>query len=141
MDVGTFRESAAKFRTWTGSMGRALSDLRDLFARLATGPVFLVLGQGPVRASTGEQPAGWYFPSEFVSAPYDLVPEHAFDRYQSSVAAAPIPDDLDAVLRLHWNGVFTTRIDSALSRWLEASWRRIPSGGEHTDQSTSAIDD
>lgn len=109
-------------------MERALSDLRDLFARLATGPVFLVLGHGPVRAPTGERPGGWYFPSEFGSAPYDLVPEDAFERYQSSVAAAPIPDDLEAVLRLHWNGVFTTRIDSALSRWLEASWRRILPG-------------
>jgi len=35
------------------------------------------------------------------------------------------PAGLDAVVAIPWNTVLTTRIDSALSRWFEADWRRV----------------
>lgn len=103
---------------------------RDLLARLNAGPRFLLLGQGLRQASLGDGPheSDWNFPEELSRDPITGVPAfQAFDRaaYEKSTRNLARPADLDAVVAIPWNTVFTTRIDGALSQWLEADWRRV----------------
>jgi hypothetical protein len=108
-----------------------VTDLRDLLVRLASGPRFLLLGQGRDRVSLAEredQP-GWFFPAEFTPTVGATLPEaineQALGLYDRTMEGIPAPGALAAVLRLNWNGVFTTRIDSTLPKWLVAPWRRV----------------
>lgn len=103
---------------------------RDLLARLNTGPRFLLLGQGLTRASLRDatHDLDWSFPKELSPDPITGFPAfNAFDTagYEQSTWNVARPADLDAVVAIPWNTVFTTRIDRSLSQWLEADWRRV----------------
>lgn len=98
-------------------------DNRNLFARIAVGPVFLLLGQGRQgKGSADPSEAAFSFPEEVGDAP-------GLAAYDEQVAAGGTPDRLKAVTAVAWSGVLTSRIDSSVSRWFEASWRRVVSTG------------
>ncbi|WP_431074604.1 hypothetical protein [Microbacterium phyllosphaerae] len=62
----------------------------------------------------------------------------AFDR---ATDGRPRPDAFDVVASIPWNTVLTTRIDSALSGWLEADWRRvIPTASQDSRGSRSTTE-
>jgi hypothetical protein len=110
--------------------GEPVMSDRDLLARLNAGPRFLLLGQGPTKAPLGNAPhdSAWSFPNELSPDPITGFPAFkALDTagYEKSTGNLPRPADLDAVVAIPWNTVFTTRIDGALSQWLETDWRRV----------------
>lgn len=103
---------------------------RELLARLNAGPRFLLLGQGLTRHPLADAPTDgtWYFPD-------DLSTDHAtglatvnsadLAAYEQSTRAISRPADFESVASIPWNTVLTTRIDSSLTQWLEADWRRV----------------
>lgn len=120
---------------------------RDLLARLAAGPRFLLLGQGLERVRLNDVGAGqdWFFPEELSSDPATGMPDLSSDvlaSYASLVADPRRPDWFDRLASLAWNGVFTTRIDGAASRRFDAEWRRVvplPASGGRGTRSTTEL--
>lgn len=103
---------------------------RDLLARLNAGPRFLLLGQGPASGPVGEEAgdSAGRLPEELSPDPVTGVPAFNaidFAAQEESRENLARPAGLDAVVAIPWNTVLTTRIDSALSRWFEADWRRV----------------
>lgn len=119
---------------------------RDLLARLNAGPRFLLLGQGLTRASLTDthRDAAWYFPGELTpDAVTGVADVRAADltAYDQSTSGAACPKDFDVVASIPWNTVLTTRIDNALSKWLEADWRRvIPTASQDSRGSRSTTE-
>lgn len=98
-------------------------DNRDLFARIAVGPVFLLLGQG-------QQRDGLVDPSGDLSTfPAGVVGALQQSAHDQQVAFRGVPERLEVVTAVPWSGVLTSRIDSSVARWFEASWRRVVSTG------------
>lgn len=103
---------------------------RDLLARITAGPRFLLLGQGLERRKIADarDKSGWFFPEELSADPTteapDLRPEH-LKAYASLIGEPALPDGIQSVTSLAWNGVLTTRIDGTTSRWFETDWRRV----------------
>lgn len=98
-------------------------DDRDLLARIAVGPVFLLLGQGRGGTSQVGQSA------DDITMPSDVFSAPVIAAYDERVASAAISDRLTVITSVAWNGVLTSRIDSTVSRWFGASWRRVVSTG------------
>jgi hypothetical protein len=108
-----------------------VSSQRDLLARIAAGPRFLLLGQGTERTplANGIQRREWFFPAEFTpEQPTSAFPAGdaaQLAAYDQSVGPCSVPAQLTQVAPIAWNGVLTSRIDSATVRWFEAEWRRV----------------
>jgi hypothetical protein len=103
---------------------------RDLLARITAGPRFLLLGQGRERRRIADatNKSGWFFPEELSADPATEVPDlrpEELTAYASLIGDPTLPDGLKSVTSLAWNGVLTTRIDGATSRWFETDWRRV----------------
>lgn len=103
---------------------------RNLLARLNAGPRFLLLGQGLIRTTRADLPssATGLFPEEFTPEPATGVATLLaadLEAYDRSTGDKARPAAFDDVAAIPWNTVLTSRIDSALSRWLEADWRRV----------------
>ena len=106
-----------------------MDDLQRLFARLKTGPVFLLLGQGDLRQS-GDDATEAIGPDSL--APADLAaaclagePADWVVSNDEALERAPVPEQLAAIAQFRWNGVFTSRIDSSLAAAFQADWRRV----------------
>jgi hypothetical protein len=107
-----------------------VSSDRELLARIAAGPRFLLLGQGTKRLTLAEasRDSGWFFPGELAPDQATKVPHIRSEdlrAYEAFVADATCPAELKAVTSIPWNGVLTSRIDGAISRWFETDWRRV----------------
>lgn len=103
---------------------------RDLLARIAAGPRFLLLGQGVLRQSLADasSESGWFFPEALLPDTATGSPNLHVDElaaYEALMGDAACPEDLKAVTAIPWNGVLTTRIDGATGRWFETGWRRV----------------
>lgn len=118
---------------------------RDLLARIAAGPRFLLLGQGRERRAIADtrDESTWFFPEELSADPATEVPNlrrEDLTAYASLIVDPVRPRGLESVTSLAWNGVLTTRIDGAASRWFEADWRRVvpaaASGGRGSRSTT-----
>ncbi len=108
--------------------------LQTLLSRLTIGPAFLVLGQASTNwrgdESRGHLPIP---PLGSSSAQY-----HAF---AESLRAEATPHWLTGLTQFPWNGVFTSRIDSALETAFAADWRcvvsiGVPQVGRHPRSAT-----
>lgn len=119
---------------------------RDLLARLNAGPRFLLLGQGSTRTSLhdAEQSSSWFFPAELIPDPITgLIGGNAadFSKYELLTQGLDRPASFDSVAAVPWNTVLTTRVDSTLSQWFEADWRRIiPTASENARNSRSTTE-
>lgn len=108
-----------------------MSSQRDLLARILAGPRFLLLGQGTERTPLAEglQHQEWFFPAELTPTPptftFPAVDPNRLAAYDRTVGARAVPAQLAQVAPLAWNGVVTSRVDSATVRWFEAEWRRV----------------
>lgn len=103
---------------------------RELLARLNAGPRFLLLGQGltRLRLSDARTDGTWFFPDELSTDPatgVTTVDSTDLVTYEQSTRGIARPADFESVASIPWNTVLTTRIDSALTQWLEADWRRV----------------
>ncbi|MEV4049673.1 hypothetical protein AB0J55_00665 [Amycolatopsis sp. NPDC049688] len=95
--------------------------LQSLLSRLVVGPAFLLLGQAS---------AAWTSRAELSMTTPPLGSTADVYRHAAEVfAAAETAEQLADVAGFPWNGVFTSRIDSALERAFTASWRRVRSIG------------
>lgn len=108
-----------------------MSSQRDLLARISAGPRFLLLGQGAERIplANGLQRREWFFPEELTpeqpTSAFPAVDATRLAAYDLSVGPCSVPGHLTQVAPIAWNGVLTSRIDSATVRWFEAEWRRV----------------
>lgn len=107
------------------------SSQRDLLARISAGPRFLLLGQGTQRTSfaNGLENQEWFFPAELTPNPpsssFPVVDQAQLTAYDRSVGMSSVPTQLTHVAPIAWNGVFTSRVDSATVQWFDAEWRRV----------------
>jgi hypothetical protein len=111
-----------------------VSDNRDLLARLAAGPKFLLVGQGDRRSgyktldptlglSNGRGVEGPGEPESAMSA------EAAFATIDAQAQTEADRNSLGVIAAFPWNGVFTTRIDQPFTDAFAESWRRVvPTG-------------
>lgn len=119
---------------------------RELLARLNAGPRFLLLGQGLTRKRLVDArgDSTWFFPEELTpDRSTGMVSTHVADytAYDQLTRGVGRPADFDRVASVPWNTVLTTRIDTALSQWLEVHWRRvIPNGSDDTRGSRSTTE-
>lgn len=119
---------------------------RELLARLNAGPRFLLLGQGLARKRLAEArlDTTWFFPEELTPDPETGVIDGAgadFTSYDQLTRAFERPLAFERVASVPWNTVLTTRIDAAISQWLEADWRRVvPSASNDTRSSRSTTE-
>ncbi|MEV0799709.1 hypothetical protein AB0I34_18585 [Kribbella sp. NPDC050281] len=95
--------------------------LQDLLPRLIVGPTFVLLGQASANWGDGE-PA-------VTGTPALGSPVPAYQAAIADLNAAETSGQLAVVAQFPWNGVFTSRIDSALERAFTAGWRRVRSIG------------
>jgi hypothetical protein len=96
--------------------------LQALLPRLVVGPAFLLLGQGSASwTGDGAEPS--------VATPPLGSAAEVYQHVADALGAAETPERLADVAEFPWNGVFTSRIDSALERAFTASWRRVRSIG------------
>lgn len=108
-----------------------MSNQRDLLARISAGPRFLLLGQGTERATLadGLRQKEWFFPEELTPKPptsaFPAVDATLLAAYDRSVGPRSAPAGLTQVAPIAWNGVLTSRVDSATVQWFEAEWRRV----------------
>lgn len=123
-----------------------MSSDRELLTRLNAGPRFLLLGQGSGRRSLTETPGDstWFFPEELTQAgATGMVSASGANlaAYDQSTQRVDPPSGFERVASVPWNTVLTTRIDSTLSKWLEADWRRvIPTASSDTRSSRSTTE-
>ncbi len=109
---------------------------RDLLARITAGPRFLLLGQGVGRLSlvNASRDSGWFFPGELAPdtpTGFPSLQADHFAAYEALIRDVSCPEDLETVTSTAWNGVLTTRIDGATSRWFETDWRRVVPTAAH----------
>ncbi|WP_372665838.1 hypothetical protein [Amycolatopsis kentuckyensis] len=96
--------------------------LQALLPRLVVGPAFLLLGQAS-SCWTDDGPEG--LPT---TPPLGSATEE-YQRAAEVLSNADTPEQLANVAEFSWNGVFTSRIDSALEQAFTTSWRRVRSIG------------
>ena len=90
-----------------------MSDSRNLSARLAAGPRFLIIGQGSEPGPGSSLESG----GAASGLPNLRIPSGGPVRIDPAVADFP------------WNGVFTSDVRPGVSEAFEASWRRVvPTG-------------
>lgn len=91
-------------------------DVRGLSARLVSGPLFLLWGQGSVSLEARRcRPV--------LEDPNTLTSEN-YQKYDAACAESRL-DSADRVLvAVPWNGVFTSKIDSSVASYFAAEWRR-----------------
>lgn len=109
---------------------------RDLLARITAGPRFLLLGQGigRLRLANVSRDSGWFFPDELapdIATGLPRLQPNQLIAYEASIGDVRCPEDLGTVTSIPWNGVLTTRIDGATSRWFEKDWRRVVPTAAH----------
>jgi hypothetical protein len=108
---------------------------QELLSRLAKGPAFLFLGQSSIAlssaagvpSSSNESEGG-----EGEAAHLPAIGDEAddavvafYEATERAMRSTPAPEWLKELAGFPWNGVFTTRIDSALGVAFDASWRRV----------------
>ncbi|MFG3508673.1 hypothetical protein ACGF5F_24600 [Streptomyces sp. NPDC047821] len=97
------------------------ASIHALLARLLAGPAMLLLGQ---HAADDEQSgSGPAMPDLLGSLDEDLV--DVYRRFDTATKAGSVPVWLSEIAAYPWNGVFTSRIDSALPNVFSADWRRV----------------
>jgi hypothetical protein len=107
---------------------------QELLSRLAKGPAFLFLGQASVdplfdagalsRIETADRERG----EDRLLAIGKAADKDVIASYQAieeETRSSPAPEWLKEIASFPWNGVFTTRVDSAVAVAFEASWRRV----------------
>lgn len=107
---------------------------QEFLSRLAKGPVFLFLGQASAEprfdegASPGSE-AGRLKPDATsllaIGEATDDEVVASYEALEQAASSKPPSDWLKEIAGFPWNGVFTTRIDSAVAAAFEASWRRV----------------
>ena len=119
---------------------------RNLFARMNTGPRFLLLGQGQGEYTLADPPINstWFFPTELRTAGATGMtedPRRNLELYDQLTQQLTSPPHFEQVTSIPWNTVFTTRIDDTLRTWLEADWRRVvPTASSNTRSSRSTTE-
>ncbi|RSN49458.1 hypothetical protein DMC64_02525 [Amycolatopsis sp. WAC 04197] len=96
--------------------------LQALLPRLGVGPAFVLLGQASASWTDDQHTSSLPIP------PFGSTPE-TYLALAETLSAAETGQQLAAVADFPWNGVFTSRIDSALERAFSTSWRRVRSIG------------
>jgi hypothetical protein len=89
--------------------------IATLLQRLVEGPSFLLLGQAL------DDPAV-PVPQPALSGPNIKA---AYGQFERVMAERPVPEWLSDAADYPWNGVFTSRIDSALAAVFGRDWRRV----------------
>ncbi|MBD1591601.1 hypothetical protein HC744_06060 [Arthrobacter sp. S1_S22] len=103
---------------------------RELLIRMNTGPRFLFLGQQSALDWRGDasESGAINFPSDGLPDLDALVGKansaSIYAEYDARIKHEPMPNGIEDVARIPWNGVFTSRIDSSLRQLFEAEWRR-----------------
>lgn len=97
------------------------ASIHALLARLLAGPAMLLLGQ---HAADDERSGpGLRVPGLLGSVDEDLAA--AYQTFDSASTARLVPVWLSEIAAYPWNGVFTSRIDSALPGVFSTDWRRV----------------
>jgi len=119
--------------------------MEDLIKRLNSGPKFLFLGQSYLRLEMNEdlflkQIVKKYGNPEDSADNYDAIfstkassnTEEAYAWMLTRCMNIPIPQPLETISLLDWNGIFTSTIDNIFHRSLSSDWRDIqPIFDEH----------
>ncbi|MFF4241467.1 hypothetical protein ACFYYL_36865 [Actinomadura geliboluensis] len=113
------------------------ADPEDLIARLEHGPSYLFLGQKHLLLENGRDPLAWpvaraaSLTSE-VDDIYQLLQRIPSERKSAAIQALKdtssqlaVPEWLQVVTELPWNGVLTTAVDSLPIRALRNDWRDV----------------
>ncbi|MCD0448334.1 hypothetical protein LO762_03855 [Actinocorallia sp. API 0066] len=113
------------------------ADPEDLITRLEQGPAYLLLGQKHLLLETGKDPlAGPVARAVSITSDADdvyrllqRIPSErkpaALQALKDASSRLAIPEWLQVVSELPWNGVLTTAVDSLLIRALRSEWREV----------------